>query len=81
MNQPNDICITASGLVFASDPKWADDTGQIWLADLKGKLTLAARNMGTTNGIEISHDEKTLYVDESIQRRIWAFDLNSSGQR
>jgi gluconolactonase len=36
--------------------------------------------MGTTNGIEISHDEKTLYVDESIQRRIWAFDLSPSGQ-
>lgn len=80
MNQPNDICITASGLVFASDPKWSDATGQIWCAGLNGKLVLAYGNMGTTNGIEISHDEKTLYVDESIQRRIWAFDLSSSGE-
>src|SRR5258708_9159540 len=70
MNQPNDICITASGLVFASDPKWADNTGQIWLANLNGKFTLVARDMGTTNGIEISPDEKTLYVNESVQRRI-----------
>jgi gluconolactonase len=80
MNQPNDICITASGLVFASDPKWADNTGQIWRAGLDGKLVLASREMGTTNGIEISHDEKALYVDESIQRRIWVFDLSAGGE-
>ena len=80
MNQPNDICITASGLVFASDPKWSDATGRIWRAGLDGKLVLVQENMGTTNGIEISHDEKTLYVDESFQRRIWAFDLSPSGE-
>ena len=35
--------------------------------------------MGTTNGVEVSPDEKTLYVNESVQRNIWAFDLDSQG--
>ncbi|WP_217903514.1 SMP-30/gluconolactonase/LRE family protein [Flectobacillus sp. BAB-3569] len=35
--------------------------------------------MGTTNGICLSPDEKTLYVNESIQRNIWAFDVDAQG--
>ena len=41
--------------------------------------------MGTTNGICLSPNDKILYVNESVQRRIWAFDVddagNISGQR
>jgi len=35
--------------------------------------------MGTTNGIEVSPDEKTLYVNESVQRSVWAYDLLPDG--
>jgi len=35
--------------------------------------------MGTTNGIEVSPDDKILYVNESIQRNIWAYDLSPDG--
>jgi sugar lactone lactonase YvrE len=31
--------------------------------------------MGTTNGIEVSPDGSTLYVNESVQRNIWAFTI------
>lgn len=31
--------------------------------------------MGTTNGIEVSPDEGTLYVNESVQLNVWAYDL------
>ena len=34
MNQPNDIAIGANDIVYASDPKWADGTGQIWRVGL-----------------------------------------------
>jgi len=80
MTQPNDLCLTQSGLVFASNPKWVDNTGSVWRADLKGKLACVAPDMGTTNGIEVSPDNKTLYVNESIQRRIWAFDIGPEGE-
>jgi sugar lactone lactonase YvrE len=31
--------------------------------------------MGTTNGIEVSPDGNTLYVNESEQRNVWAFTI------
>jgi len=80
MNQPNDIAIGVNDIVYASDPKWADSTGQIWRIDTNGKVTLLETGMGTTNGIEVSADEKTLYVNESVQRNIWAYDLSSNGE-
>jgi gluconolactonase len=32
--------------------------------------------MGTTNGIDVSPDGHTLYVNESVQRNVWAFDIS-----
>jgi sugar lactone lactonase YvrE len=78
-NQPNDICINKKDQLFASDPNWKESTGKIWRIDPDGKTVLLAENMGTTNGIELSPDEKTLYVNESIQRAIWAFDVDAGG--
>jgi sugar lactone lactonase YvrE len=77
MNQPNDLAIAPDGTLYASDPAWAKGTGQVWKVDTKGKVTLFAPDMGTTNGIEVSPDGKTLYVNESVQRNIWTFDLTA----
>ena len=79
MNQPNDLAITKNGNIFCSDPNWKDGTGQIWHVSPQGKTRLVAEKMGTTNGIDISPDEKTLYVNESVQRNVWAFDLAADG--
>ena len=35
--------------------------------------------MGTTNGIEVSPNGKTLYVNESVQRTIWKYDISENG--
>lgn len=80
MNQPNDLAITTKGILFASDPNWKNSTGNLWRIDAGGNAVLLESNMGTTNGIEISPDEKTLYVNESVQRKVWAYDLNSQGE-
>jgi len=80
MNQPNDIAIGANDILYASDPNWADSTGQIWRIDTDGTTTPLETNMGTTNGIEVSPDENILYVNESVQRRIWAYDLSAKGE-
>ena len=45
-----------------------------------GKAARVATEMGTTNGIEVSPDGKTLYVNESVQRNVWAFDLAPDGE-
>ena len=78
-NQPNDLCINKKGQLFASDPNWKDGTGKLWRIDGPGKSVLLADNMGTTNGIELSPNEKKLYVNESVQRIIWVFDVNKKG--
>lgn len=79
MNQPNDIAISDSDILFASDPDWKNSKGQIWRIDTNGKFTLLEGDMGTTNGIEVSPDNKTLYVNESVQRNVWAYDLSPEG--
>lgn len=75
MNQPNDIAHGADDRLYASDPKWKDNTGRIWRIDTDGKMTILEDNMGTTNGIEVSPDGKRLYVNESVQRKVWVYDL------
>ena len=80
MSQPNDIAIGSNDIVYASDPNWAESTGQIWRIDTNGTVTLLEGDMGTTNGIEVSPDERTLYVNESVQRNIWAYDLSATGE-
>jgi gluconolactonase len=78
-NQPNDICINSRNQIFASDPDWKNSTGQIWRIEKDGSTVLLDSAMGTTNGIELSPDEKILYVNESVQKKIWAFDVDKSG--
>jgi len=75
MNQPNDLAIGPEGTIYASDPNWSNGTGQLWRVDRDGKTTRLATGMGTTNGIEVSPDGKQLYVNESVQRDLWAFDI------
>ena len=79
MNQPNDLAIGANDRLYASDPNWGASTGQIWRVDTEGEVTLLEADMGTTNGIEVSPDEQVLYVNESVQRNIWAYDLSPEG--
>jgi sugar lactone lactonase YvrE len=80
MNQPNDIAIGANDIIYASDPNWGNSTGQIWRIGTDGTVTRLETNMGTTNGIEVSPDERTLYVNETVQRNIWAYDLSPEGK-
>lgn len=75
MNQPNDLAIAADGTLYASDPNWKDKTGQLWRIDLDGSVHLLAKGLGTTNGLDVSPDGKTLYVNESEQRGVWAFPI------
>jgi sugar lactone lactonase YvrE/type 1 glutamine amidotransferase len=77
MNQPNDLAIAPDGTLYASDPAWESGTGQLWRIDMDGSTTRLVAEMGTTNGIEVSPDGMTLYVNESVQRNVWAFDITA----
>jgi sugar lactone lactonase YvrE len=76
MSQPNDIAIDRKDRLYASDPDWKAGKGRIWRIDTNGKFTLLD-SLGTANGIEVSPDGNTLYVNAS--RKLWAYDLSSKG--
>lgn len=78
LNQPNDLAIAPNGILYASDPNWKESTGKLWKVTKEG-FELLEENMGTTNGVEVSPDGKTLYVNESVQRRIWKYNIDASG--
>ena len=82
-NQPNDMAIARDGTIYASDPHWKRRDGQVWriapAGDAGGGDVMpATRKMGTTNGIDLSPDERTLYVGESETREIWAYTLDGA---
>ena len=85
-NQPNDLAIAADGTLYASDPHFKRHTGQIWRItrgpDGKGRGEVMRsderKRMGTTNGIDLSPDGKTLYVSESETGELWAYGLQGA---
>ena len=80
MNQPNDIAISPkTEFLYASDPNWKDSTGNLWLIKRNGETFLLEGKTGTTNGVEVSPDGKRLYVNESIQRKVWLYDIKCDG--
>lgn len=79
MSQPNDIAIDNKDRLYASDPNWGAGTGRIWRIDTNGKTT-KLDSMGTANGIEVSPDNKFLYVNESVQRKVWVYNLSEKGE-
>ncbi|MDA9426372.1 MULTISPECIES: SMP-30/gluconolactonase/LRE family protein [Bradyrhizobium] len=84
MNQPNDITIARDGTIYASDPNWKGREGYVWRiakrADgtVQGQVMAAPRAMGTTNGIDLSPDGKTLYVGESSSGQIWSYAISGN---
>ncbi len=73
---PNDLTIGPDGSVYLSDPDWENTTnGRLWRVTPDGQVQLLEDHMGTTNGIEVSPDGKRLYLNESIQRAVWVYDL------
>jgi signal peptidase len=84
MSQPNDITIARDGTIYASDPNWKGREGHIWriakAADgvVQGQIMPAPRAMGTTNGIDLSPDGKTLYVGESSNGQVWSYTINGN---
>ncbi len=85
-DQPNDLAIARDGTLYASDPKGG--SGRIWkitkAADgtVTGKPMVSTRTMGRTNGLDLSPDNKTLYVSESkfhaSPASLWAYRIDGA---
>ncbi|TNF44491.1 MAG: SMP-30/gluconolactonase/LRE family protein [Bacteroidetes bacterium] len=76
MTQPNDIAIVSKDRIYASDPDFKKNKGRIWRIE-NNKVVLLDSLKGATNGIDISPDDKILYVNASP--KVWAYDLTVQG--
>jgi gluconolactonase len=79
LHQPNDLAIAGDGTLYASDPDWASGSGRIWRVGADRRFVCLASQLGTTNGIEVGADERMLFVNETVQRQIWVYDLAPAG--
>jgi gluconolactonase len=85
LNSPNDVVVRRDGQVYFSDPaadavldpKELGFNGVYHVAP-DGKVSLVAK-MPRPNGVALTPDGKTLYVADTQQRKIMAYDLDAHG--
>lgn len=82
LNQPNDMVVHRDGSIYFTDPalglgnseRELDFTGLYRIAD-SGELHLLDDTISHPNGIAFSPDFRTLYVSNSFDRQVIAFDI------
>lgn len=86
LNAPNDIVVRKDGNVYFTDPAFgAQQEGReldffgVYHITSKGQLSLIAKPGGRPNGITLSPDGRILYVANSDERNIRAYDLDRGG--
>ena len=91
-NSPNDLVFDAQGNLYFTDPPYGLEKGNddpakelvfsgVFLLRPDGEVVLLTDKLSYPNGVELSPDEKTLYVSVSDpkQPRIMAYDLKEDG--
>jgi len=85
-NAPNDIVVRKDGEVYFTDPAFGNqqdsrdlDFYGVYHLPRKGELELVAKPSGRPNGIAISPNGKILYVSNSDERTLTAYDLDKNG--
>ncbi len=86
LNAPNDIVVRRDGHAWFTDPAFGnqEDTRElnfygVYHLTPKGELELAARLQGRPNGVALSPSGRVLYVANSDERNICAYDLERGG--
>jgi gluconolactonase len=85
LNAPNDVVVRRDGQVYFTDPastavleKRELDFNGVYHVSPAGKVNLVAK-MTRPNGVALTPDGKTLYVADTTDRKIMAFDLDADG--
>ncbi|MGD0132456.1 MAG: SMP-30/gluconolactonase/LRE family protein [Bryobacteraceae bacterium] len=87
LNAPNDLAIRKEGDIYFTDPAFGNqqDTREldffgVYHISRKGDLEVVAKPKGRPNGIALSPDGRTLYVSNSDEKNVRAYDLNKNGE-
>jgi gluconolactonase len=86
LNAPNDIVVRKDGQVYFTDPAFGKEEDSreldffgIYHISRRGELELVAKPKGRPNGIAISPNGEILYVTNSDERNVRAYDLDRNG--
>ncbi len=86
LNAPNDIVVRRDGNVYFTDPAFGNqaegrelDFYGIYRIPPKAPMELVAKPKGRPNGVAISPNGKLLYVANSDDRAVYAYDLDNKG--
>jgi gluconolactonase len=85
LNDPNDVVVRRDGQVYFTDPVPKDmlepldlDYAGVYHVDPNGKISLI-RKMVRPNGIALTPDGKILYIADTVEKKIIAYDLDGKG--
>ena len=86
LNAPNDVVVRHDGQIYFTDPAFGsqNDTREldffgVFHIDAKGEMRVVAKPKGRPNGIALSPNGKTLYVANSDEKNVRAYDLDKAG--
>jgi gluconolactonase len=88
LNSPNDIVSRPDGSVYFTDPTFGLpnrtegkelDFAGVWRIAPDGTLAPVARDFDLPNGLAFSPDGRTLYVDDTGRRKLYAYGVRPDG--
>jgi gluconolactonase len=87
LNAPNDIVVRKDGNIYFTDPAFGDQADLrelsfygVYHINPKGVMSLIAKPAGRPNGIAFSPNGRILYVDNSDDRNVRAYDVDRNGE-
>jgi len=91
-NSPNDVVQASNGTYYFTDPPYGlpeqqnsalreIDAFGVYIIDTNGNVKMVVKNLTRPNGVALSPDEKTLYVNQSDSNApyIMAYDIQNNG--
>jgi len=85
-NAPNDLVVDRAGGVYFTDPSFGPVTTSkqgvsgVYYIATDGKVTRLIDDVVTPNGVNLSPDEKTLYVIPTLREEMMAYPVTAAGK-
>ena len=86
LNAPDDLVVSKNDHVYFTDPAFGEQSDHreldfygIYQVPPKGPMKLVARPAGRPNGIALSPNGRVLYVTNSDERNVRAYDVDHNG--